>query len=91
MEHNPDVSEKENRKAAETGTAPHAQTQPRRLGGLNWTEALFLLFLAGLAVLPPIGEPHKQLILITIAAVQLLEGRLAGRLQRREATSMPCC
>jgi len=49
-----------------------------------------LLFLAGLAVLPPIGEPHKQLILITIAAVQLLEiGLLAGC--RRGATSMPCC
>ncbi len=50
---------------------------PRR-GALNWTDALFLLFLAGLAVLPPIGEIHKQLILITIAAVQLLEGRQTG-------------
>ena len=53
MEHNPDVPDKEHRKAAETRTAPHAQTQTRRFGGLNWTEALFLLFLAGLAVLPP--------------------------------------
>jgi signal transduction histidine kinase len=83
MEHNPDMFEKEHRKAAETGAAPHTQTQPRRLGRLNWTEALFLLFLGGLAVLPPIGEPHKQLILITIAAVQLLEDRLAGRLRPR--------
>jgi signal transduction histidine kinase len=83
MEHNSDVSEKEHRKTAETRTAPQAQTQIRHLGGLNWTEALFLLFLAGLAVLPPIGELHKQLILITIAAVQLLEDRLAGRLPPR--------
>ena len=75
--------EKGRRKTAETGSAPHEQTQTRHLGGLNWTEALFLLFLAGLAVLPPIGEPHKQLILITIAAVQLLEDRLAGRLPPR--------
>lgn len=62
--------------------APQAQAEPRRRGTLNWIEALFLLFLAGLAVLPPIRELHKQLTLMTIAAVQLLEGRLAGRLQR---------
>jgi len=49
---------------------------------MSWTEVLFLLFLVGLAVLPPIRELHKQLTLATIAAVQLLEGRLAGRLQR---------
>jgi signal transduction histidine kinase len=49
---------------------------------LNWIEALFLLFIAGLAVLPPIREIHKQLILFTIAILQLVEGRLVGRFPR---------
>ena len=44
--------------------------------GRGWIDWLMVLFLAGLAVLPPIQEIHKQLILILIAAVQLLEGRL---------------
>ncbi len=43
---------------------------------VNWIEALFLVFLAGLAVLPPIREIHKQVIIAAIAAVQLFEGRL---------------
>jgi signal transduction histidine kinase len=43
---------------------------------LSWIEGLFLLFLAGLAVLPPVREPHKQLILVAIAIVQLLESRV---------------
>lgn len=74
------MSEKENPEAAANvnSSAPQAQAGSRRRGALNWTEALFLLFLAGLAVLPPIGEFQKQLILVTIAAVQLLEGRLSG-------------
>jgi len=69
------VSEKKNPEEAR-------EAEPWRRTTLNWTEALFLLFLAGLAVLPPLGEIHKQLILVTIATVQWLEGRLAGRLQR---------
>ena len=66
------------------GAARQEQAQSWWRGAMNWTEVLFLLFLAGLAVLPPIHEIPKQLILITIAAVQLLEGRLAGRLQRSQ-------
>ncbi len=70
---------------AET-TRTDAQAEPQaqknwQWGMLSWTEALFLLFLAGLAVLPPVREFHKQLILMTIAVVQLLEGRMTGRLQ----------
>jgi len=46
-------------------------------------DALWLLFLVGLAVLPPRGEWHKQVILVAIGIVQLLEGWLIGRLPRR--------
>jgi len=44
--------------------------------GRGWIDWLVVLILAGLAVLPPIREIHKQLILVVIAAVQLLERRL---------------
>lgn len=60
--------------------------EPRLWGTLNWIEALFLLFLAGLAVLPPIGVVSKQITLVLIAAVQLLEGRVTGRLERHRHT-----
>jgi signal transduction histidine kinase len=43
---------------------------------LDWIDGLFLLFLLVLAVLPPIQEYHKQIILAAIAVVQLLESRL---------------
>ena len=38
--------------------------------------AIWLIFLAGLAVLPPQFEWHKQLILLAIGIVQLLEPKL---------------
>jgi two-component system, NtrC family, sensor histidine kinase HydH len=53
---------------------------PRRF---SWLDAIWLLFLVGLAVLPPRGEWHKQVILVAIGMVQLLEGWLIGRLPRR--------
>ncbi len=43
-------------------------------------DLLWLAFLAGLAILPPIDEVHKQLILIAIGVLQLLEGRLIAYL-----------
>src|SRR5690348_15236485 len=46
-------------------------------------DLLWLLFLLGLALLPPIREIHKQLILLAIGILQLLEGRLVERLPRR--------
>jgi two-component system, NtrC family, sensor histidine kinase HydH len=49
---------------------------------LSWIEGLFLLFLAGLAALPPVREYHKQLILAAIAIVQLLESRVVARSPR---------
>ena len=46
---------------------------------------LWLLFLAGLAVLPPVAEIHKQLTLLAIGIVQLSEGWLLARAPRRGA------
>ena len=42
----------------------------------SWMDLLWLAFLAGLAILPPIAEIHKQFILLAIGVLQLLEGRL---------------
>ena len=49
----------------------------------SWMDVLWLTFLAALAVLPPIQEIHKQLILVGIGALQLLEGRLIAYLPTR--------
>ena len=49
----------------------------------NRLDAVWLLFLGGLAALPPRSEPHKQLILLAIGVVQLLEGWLISRLPKR--------
>ncbi|MGH9470834.1 MAG: ATP-binding protein [Terriglobia bacterium] len=43
---------------------------------LRWLDVLWLIFLAGLAVLPPLSEVHKQLILAGIGAFQILENRI---------------
>jgi signal transduction histidine kinase len=45
---------------------------------LKWFDAVLLLFVVGLAVLPPIREYHKQLILAAIVIVQLLESRIVA-------------
>jgi two-component system, NtrC family, sensor histidine kinase HydH len=52
---------------------------------INWMDLLWLLFLAGLALLPPVREPHKQLILLAFGVVQFCEGWLVARLQVRGA------
>ena len=44
----------------------------------SWMDLVWLLFLAGLALLPPIAEYHKQVVLLAIAILQLFEGRLAA-------------
>ena len=49
----------------------------------NRIDAFGLLFLAVLAALPPREEIHKQLILVAIGVVQLLEGWLISRLPTR--------
>jgi signal transduction histidine kinase len=42
----------------------------------DWIDLLWLAFLAGLALLPPVDEVHKQLTLLAIGIVQVFEGRL---------------
>lgn len=49
----------------------------------GWMDVVWLLFLAGLAVLPPIAEPPKQFTLLAIGVLQLIEGRLAARFPGR--------
>lgn len=44
---------------------------------------IWLVFLGGLAALPPELEWHKQLILLAIGIVQLLETRIISRYRRR--------
>ncbi len=58
--------------------------ESRRLTRLDaaWL-TIWLLFLIGLAVLPPQLEWHKQLILLAIGIVQLLETRLISRFHKR--------
>jgi signal transduction histidine kinase len=50
---------------------------------LGWVDLIWLVFLGGLALLPPVEEIHKQLILLAILVVQLLEGWLIARLPQR--------
>src|SRR6516225_3105737 len=45
-------------------------------GKVSWMDLLWLAFLVGLAAMPPIGEIHKQLILLGIGLFQVFEGRL---------------
>jgi signal transduction histidine kinase len=46
-------------------------------------DVVWLLFLLGLALLPPVREIHKQFILLAIGIFQLLEGRLVEQLPKR--------
>ena len=54
-----------------------------RQSKLDWMDLLWLLFLLGLALLPPVNEIHKQIILLAIGVLQLLEGRLVEQLPGR--------
>ncbi len=58
--------------------------ESRRLSRLDaaWL-AIWLVFLLGLAVLPPQLEWHKQLILLAIGIVQLLETKLISHFPKR--------
>jgi signal transduction histidine kinase len=50
---------------------------------IKWIDLLWLLFLGGLALLPPVNEIHKQLILLGIVVFQLFESSLIHRLPKR--------
>ena len=55
----------------------------RERSAISWIDFLWLVFLGGLALLPPLSEIHKQLIILAIVVVQLFEGWLIGRLPKR--------
>jgi two-component system, NtrC family, sensor histidine kinase HydH len=55
----------------------------RKRFSAKWVDFVWVLFLVGLAVLPPIDEIHKQLIIFAILVLQLLEGRLIAWLPTR--------
>jgi two-component system, NtrC family, sensor histidine kinase HydH len=50
---------------------------------MNWMDVLWLVLLALLALLPPVREYHKQLILLGFGILQLSEGWLIAHLPRR--------
>src|SRR6202163_1980735 len=55
----------------------------RERSAISWIDLLWLAFLGGLALLPPISEIHKQIIILAIVVFQLFEGRMIGLLPRR--------
>jgi two-component system, NtrC family, sensor histidine kinase HydH len=63
-------------------TANQATTEAKH-SAINWMDLLWLLFLGGLALLPPIEEVHKQAILLMFGVLQLGEGWLIARLPGR--------
>ena len=54
-------------------------------------DLLWLLFLIGLAFLPPVSEGHKQFILVAIGVLQLLEGRLIEPAPHSRPRATPFC
>jgi len=52
---------------------------------VNWMDLLLLFFLAGLALVPPVKEFHKQEVLLAFGILQLAEGWLMAQLPRRGA------
>jgi two-component system, NtrC family, sensor histidine kinase HydH len=63
----------------------HERSATRELR-LSWTDLIWLVFLGGLALLPPVNEIHKQLVLLAIVVVQISEGWLVARLPKRGPT-----
>jgi two-component system, NtrC family, sensor histidine kinase HydH len=55
----------------------------RERSAISWIDLLWLVFLGGLALIPPVNEYHKQLILLVIVIFQLFEGWLVHRLPKR--------
>ncbi len=57
---------------------------------ITWVDITWLIILAILAVLPPLNEIHKQIILVVIGLFQIFENRIIGRLSsgRRNAISV---
>lgn len=54
-----------------------------RRPNINWMDVLWLLFLLGLALIPPVKEVHKQLLLLAFGATQLVEGWIIAQVPQR--------
>src|ERR1700733_2432010 len=54
------------------------KTSSRKWLSASWIDLLWLLFILGLALLPPLGEIHKQVTLAAIGVFQFLEGGLVA-------------
>jgi two-component system sensor histidine kinase HydH len=54
---------------------------------INWMDVLWLVLLTALALLPPIEEWHKQLILLAFGVIQLGEGWLIDHIPGRRGPS----
>jgi signal transduction histidine kinase len=52
---------------------------------INWLDVLWLLFLLGLALIPPVKEVHKQFLLLAFGVTQLLEGWVIVQVPKRGA------
>jgi two-component system sensor histidine kinase HydH len=50
---------------------------------VNWMDVLWLVLLAGLALLPPVREYHKQFILLAFGVLQLGENWLVSHMPKR--------
>jgi two-component system, NtrC family, sensor histidine kinase HydH len=50
---------------------------------INWMDVLWLIILAGLALLPPIREWHKQVLLLAFGCVQLMESWIVEEVPKR--------
>src|SRR5712675_1835288 len=55
----------------------------RERSATHWIDFLWLAFLGGLALLPPLSEIHKQVIILAIVLFQFFESRLISRLPKR--------
>jgi two-component system, NtrC family, sensor histidine kinase HydH len=62
---------------------PTSAISERKRPTITFVDVIMVLILLLLALLPPIAEVHKQLILAAIAALQFLEGRLVAWLPKR--------
>jgi two-component system, NtrC family, sensor histidine kinase HydH len=65
---------------------PSLEILDRKRSAIDWIDAVWLLFIIGLAFLPPINEVHKQLILIAFALLQFFEAKLIARMPSEGAT-----
>jgi two-component system, NtrC family, sensor histidine kinase HydH len=55
----------------------------RKRSSIDWIDIVWLLFIVALALLPPIDEIHKQLILLAFAVLQSFENRLITKMPAR--------